>query len=84
MNALINNLQKELTRYLIHFLIWEIPLIICQADFPIETLLEDQPEEYRFIPKWNYKIIYRIDHRDHTVIIARIFSTKQDPGKLNL
>jgi len=50
--------------------------------FPIEVLLTDSSFEYRFLPKWSYKIIYLILEENDTVVIARIFNTKQDPSRL--
>ena len=50
--------------------------------FPIEVLLTDSSYEYRFLPKWSYKIIYLILEEKDTVVIARIFNTKQDPSRL--
>ena len=37
-------------------------------------------ENIRFLSKWSYKIIYRVD-RD-TIIILRIFNTKQHPERI--
>ena len=37
-------------------------------------------ENIRFIPKWNFKIIYSI-HREH-IYIVRVFQTKQHTDKL--
>ncbi|MFK7937698.1 MAG: type II toxin-antitoxin system RelE/ParE family toxin [Saprospiraceae bacterium] len=51
---------------------------------PIEELLQDAPLEFRFLPKWNYKIIYHVEEAQQRVIIARIFDTRQDPSKLEI
>ncbi len=37
-------------------------------------------ENIRFLSKWSYKIIYRVD-RD-TIIILRIFNTNQHPERI--
>ncbi len=50
--------------------------------FPIEILLTDSTYEFRFLPKWSYKIIYLIMEEQDTVVIARIFNTKQDPSRI--
>ena len=42
--------------------------------FPIEPLLKDAPLEFRFVPKWRYKIIYHINEENQRVIISRIFN----------
>lgn len=49
-----------------------------------ERSLKDAPRIFRFIPKWNYKIIYTVDEEKDKVIIARVFSTNQDPEKLKV
>lgn len=59
---------------------------LCQLPerFPLEPVLSNHPGKFRFIPKWSYKIIFQVDHGQKQVIIARIFSTKQNPGKLKI
>ncbi|MEZ4930745.1 MAG: type II toxin-antitoxin system RelE/ParE family toxin [Saprospiraceae bacterium] len=52
--------------------------------FPREWNLADAPLVFRFIPKWNYKIIYIIKETEDMVIIARIFSASQDPESLSI
>ena len=52
--------------------------------FPIESNVSNDIYTYRFVPKWNYKIIYRINHSLDIVIIARILSAKQNPDKLKV
>ena len=53
-------------------------------DFPEkyskELYLEDEPENYRSVSKWNYKIIYEVT--EEIIIIADIFHTPQDPKKI--
>ncbi len=46
--------------------------------FPIEEHAESKLYSFRFIPKWNYKIIYRINVNADIVVIARIISTRQN------
>jgi plasmid stabilization system protein ParE len=48
---------------------------------PKEPILENQ-ENFRFISKWSYKIIYEITN--HEVIIALIYHTSQYPGKVKI
>lgn len=50
--------------------------------FPIEVIISNYDQEYRFIPKWSYKIIYTIHENKDQVIIARIFNTNQHPTRL--
>jgi len=45
-----------------------------------EHYLEDEPEEYRSVSKWSYKIIYEVT--EESVIIADIFHTSQSPQKI--
>lgn len=53
-------------------------------DFPdkysIEEFLKEEPENYRSISKWSYKIIYEVT--DKAIIIADIFQTSQHPSKI--
>ncbi|MBU0763964.1 MAG: type II toxin-antitoxin system RelE/ParE family toxin [Bacteroidetes bacterium] len=53
-------------------------------DFPEkysqEEYLSDEPENYRSVSKWSYKIIYEVTKE--SVIIADIFHTSQDPQKI--
>jgi len=54
------------------------------SDFPEkyskEEFLADEPENYRSISKWSYKIIYEVTN-DY-LIIADIFHTSQHPSKI--
>lgn len=50
--------------------------------FPIENRLANEENEFRFIPKWSYKIVYLILEEKDTVVIARIFNAKQHPNRL--
>ena len=52
--------------------------------FPREWNLEDAPLVFRFIPKWNYKIIYTVKVDERLVIIARVFHSGQDPEKIEI
>ncbi|MBS3771807.1 MAG: type II toxin-antitoxin system RelE/ParE family toxin [Bacteroidales bacterium] len=53
-------------------------------DFPEkyskEEYLADEPEDYKSVSKWSYKIIYEIT--DEYLIIADIFHTSQHPSKI--
>jgi plasmid stabilization system protein ParE len=54
-------------------------------DFPEkyskEEFLEEEPENYRSISKWSYKIIYEVT--SESIIIADIFNTHQHPSKIS-
>jgi plasmid stabilization system protein ParE len=45
-----------------------------------EEFLEEEPENYRSISKWSYKIIYEVT--DKAIIIADIFHTSQHPSQV--
>jgi plasmid stabilization system protein ParE len=45
-----------------------------------EEFLEDEPENYRSVSKWSYKIIYEVT--EDAIIIADIFHVKQHPIKI--
>jgi len=47
--------------------------------FPIEPILNQ--DNTRFVTKWNYKIIYRIE--GNRIIILRVFDGRQNPEKLS-
>lgn len=53
-------------------------------DFPEkyskEEYLADEPENYRSVAKWSYKIIYEVT--DEYLIIADVFHTSQHPLKI--
>ena len=53
-------------------------------DFPekyaIEEYLANEPENYRSVSKWSYKIIYEVT--EECIIIADIFQTSQDTSKM--
>lgn len=49
--------------------------------FSSEEYLTDEPENYRSVSKWSYKIIYEIT--DDCIIIADIFHTNRHPSKIN-
>jgi toxin ParE1/3/4 len=46
----------------------------------IETSLTDLKEEHRYVIRGNYKIIYKIQHKN--VFITDIFDIRQDPEKI--
>jgi plasmid stabilization system protein ParE len=46
--------------------------------YPIEPLLNR--ENTRFVTKWSFKIIYRVEKE--RIIILRVFNAKQNPDKL--
>ncbi len=53
-------------------------------DFPEkyskETYLSDEPENYRSVSKWSYKIIYEVT--SEYLIVVDIFHTNQHPLKI--
>jgi len=53
-------------------------------DFPekhaTEPYLKDEPENYRSVSKWSYKIIFEVTSEE--IIIADIFHTSQNPQKI--
>lgn len=53
-------------------------------DFPEkyskEMFLADEPENYRSVSKWSYKIIYEVTAE--YLIIADVFHTSQHPSKI--
>jgi plasmid stabilization system protein ParE len=55
-------------------------------DFPEkysrEEFLLEEPENYRSVSKWSYKIIYEVT--DQAIIVVDIFQTSQQPSKISL
>ena len=48
---------------------------------PLEPLLEEYPEEFRFLLQGNYKIIYHVD--GESAFIDAVFDTRMEPRKLS-
>ncbi len=48
--------------------------------YAIEKYLVHEPENYRSVSKWSYKIIYEVT--DECIIIADIFQTSQNTSKM--
>ena len=61
-----------------------IKLVRSLDDFPEkyskEALLIDDPENFRSVSRWSYKIIYEVT--ESHIIIADIFHTSQHPSKI--
>jgi len=55
-------------------------LIDFPEKYPREPYLADEPENYRSVSKWSYKIIYEVT--DKCIIIADVFQTSQHPSKI--
>ena len=62
-----------------------IKLVGSLNDFPEkyskEEFLKEEPENYRSVSKWSYKIIYEVT--EEAIIIADIFHTRQHPSKIS-
>lgn len=48
--------------------------------FSVEEFLSNEPENYRSITKWNYKIIYEVT--EDYIIIIDVFHTSQHPSQI--
>lgn len=46
---------------------------------PLEELLLDRPEKFRYLVYKNYKVIYWINETKNRIDIAHVFDTRQDP-----
>jgi plasmid stabilization system protein ParE len=55
-------------------------LSIFPEKFAVEDYLSNEPENYRSVSKWNFKIVYEVT--DEYIIIADIFHTSQHPAKI--
>jgi len=45
-----------------------------------EPFLKDEPNNYRSVSKWSYKLIYEVTEKE--VIVVMVFHTSQDPEKI--
>jgi len=48
--------------------------------FSVEEYLSDEPENFRSVSKWSYKIIYEVT--EEYVLILDVFHTSQHPTKI--
>lgn len=48
--------------------------------FSIEEYMADEPENYRSVSKWSYKIIYEVT--EEYIAILDVFHTSQYPAKI--
>lgn len=48
------------------------------VEYSMDLIINDK--QFRFIPKWSYKIIY--ERRNEEILILDIFSVHQNPEKL--
>ncbi len=48
--------------------------------FSVEEFLANEPENYRSVTKWSYKIIYEVT--EDYIIIVDVFHTSQHPSKI--
>ena len=48
--------------------------------FSVEEYLSDEPENFRSVSKWSYKIIYEVT--EEYVLIWDVFHTSQHPTKI--
>lgn len=55
-------------------------LSILPHRFPLEPILIEEPIDFRFAVKWNYKIIYTIE--EDQVMIVEVFDTRRDPKRI--
>ncbi|MEB2776557.1 type II toxin-antitoxin system RelE/ParE family toxin [Algoriphagus sp. D3-2-R+10] len=49
----------------------------------IEMLLEDRPQNFRFLVFKNYKIIYWINYQSNRIEIVNVFDCRQNPVKIS-
>lgn len=50
---------------------------------PILHRISNEEKTYRFVPKWTYLIIFRIEQAVKRVRVVSIFAARQDPDKLD-
>ncbi|MGD1318863.1 type II toxin-antitoxin system RelE/ParE family toxin [Chryseobacterium sp. 2R14A] len=49
----------------------------------IEILLEEKPQQFRYLVSGNYKVIYYVNAKAQKIIIVNVFDSRQNPEKLN-
>jgi len=52
--------------------------------YSVELNAESTKYTFRSLPKWDYKIIYWVDHDANAVNITRITSTRQNPDSVKM
>lgn len=50
---------------------------------PIEKLLSERPQEFRYLVSTNYKVIYYINFETKRIVIANVFDVRQNPQKMD-
>ena len=50
---------------------------------PIEELLSERPQEFRYLVSTNYKVIYYINFETKRIVIANVFDVRQNPQKMD-
>ncbi len=48
--------------------------------YPVDPYIDPSFGNFRFVPKWNYKIVYEVT--DNEIIIIDIFHASQSPDKI--
>lgn len=49
----------------------------------VEELLKNRQQEFRYLVSNNYKIVYYINYKTNTVVIANVFDTRQNLKKIS-
>ncbi len=49
-----------------------------------EPLLSNEATTYRSVSKWNYLLIYTVEEETQTVVVVKIFDTRQNPIRMSV
>jgi plasmid stabilization system protein ParE len=79
----IENASLRVAKNVITKIILEPNKILLHPEITqIEELLLDRENEYRYLICDNYKIVYSIDSKHKSIMIADVFDTRQNPEKI--
>ena len=82
LNRNIKHIEEESPQNALHVLKTLTGLADSLVDMPYKYPKEPvyNKENIRFVSKWSFKIIYRIE--EDIIFILRVFNTNQDPDKI--
>ncbi len=86
LRLIFNYYSESVSKHIAKKIIDQILLTVNKARHypksgPLEPLLEEKMDQYRYIVHGNYKIIYL--QKEQKLFIIKVFDTRQNPDKLS-
>jgi plasmid stabilization system protein ParE len=79
-----NHFSHRTARFVVASVHQDVNRLRAQAEIgPIEELLINREQEFRYLISKHLKIVYWINMEDHWIEIVDIFDTRQDPSKIH-